>query len=61
MPWIRFVKDFDFVPAHHKGHVTVAYKAGSEKNVTRECAEQAHAAKAAKEIERKGKTTVGKD
>lgn len=38
MPWVTFSKDFDFSPAARRGHVTVAYKAGMRKNVTRACA-----------------------
>jgi hypothetical protein len=42
--WFRFDKPFDFSPAERGGRVTVAYKAGMVKNVTRECAEAAKAA-----------------
>ncbi|MEX4006938.1 hypothetical protein [Neoaquamicrobium sediminum] len=38
MPWVTFSKDFDFSPAARRGHVTVAYKTGMRKNVTRACA-----------------------
>lgn len=39
--WVRFTADLDFSPAAKKGWVTIAYKAGSTTNVTRECAELA--------------------
>lgn len=41
---VRFLEDYDFNPAAHGGRVTLAYKAGTEDNVTRECAEGAIAA-----------------
>lgn len=49
MPWIKFSEDFDFSPAASKGLSTLAYKAGTKANVTRECAEKALAAGKAKE------------
>jgi len=52
MPWIRFTADFDFKP---KAAVTLAYVAGQEKNVTRECASRAVAAGKAVRIKRTGK------
>lgn len=42
--WVRFVSSFDFSPVAHGGRVTVAYKAGTVENVTRECADLALAA-----------------
>lgn len=39
--WVRFTADLDFSPAARKGWVTLAYKAGTTANVTRECAELA--------------------
>lgn len=45
--WVKFTRDFDFAPSARNGNVTIAYKAGMEKNVTRECADLAIAAKAA--------------
>lgn len=42
--WVRFTADFDFSPAAHGGRVTLAYKAGTLDNVTRECADLAIAA-----------------
>ncbi len=39
--WVKFTGDFDFSPAARKGRVTIAYQAGTVKNVTRECAGQA--------------------
>jgi len=44
--WVRFERDFDFAPAALKGRSTVAYKAGTVQNVTRECAEAAKKADA---------------
>lgn len=58
--WVRFVRDFDFSPAERKGRVTIAYKDGTEKNVTQECADQAIAAGAATLMKVTGKRTVGK-
>ncbi|WP_353641324.1 hypothetical protein [Mesorhizobium sp. WSM2239] len=46
--WLRFTQDFDFSPAARSGHVTIAYRAGMRRNVTRECAEKAIAAGKAK-------------
>lgn len=40
MAWVTFTADFDFSPAARKGTVTIAYKAGTTDNVTRECLEQ---------------------
>lgn len=37
MPWVEFTKDFDFSPSARNGRVTMAYKAGTVANVTREC------------------------
>jgi hypothetical protein len=42
--WVRFTADFDFSPAAFGGRSTIAYKAGMELNVTRECAAAAKAA-----------------
>jgi len=47
MPWVRFLKNYDFRPDAYKGHVTVAYKAQTVEMVTRECAEKAITAGAA--------------
>lgn len=44
---LRFLKDFDFKP---KSSITIAYKAGEEKLVTRACAEQALKAKVAERV-----------
>ncbi|OJU12751.1 MAG: hypothetical protein BGN85_08795 [Alphaproteobacteria bacterium 64-11] len=41
MVWVTFTRDFDFSPEAMGGRVTVAYKAGMTKNVTRECAAKA--------------------
>ncbi len=38
MTWVHFTNDFDWKPSQP---VTIAYKAGSTKNVTRRCAERA--------------------
>ena len=39
--WLSFTADFDFSPAARRGRVTIAYKAGTVANVTRECADKA--------------------
>lgn len=44
MPRVRFTADFDFDPDAFDGRVTIAYRAGQEKTVTRECAAKAKAA-----------------
>ncbi|MBL0374032.1 hypothetical protein JJB09_18585 [Rhizobium sp. KVB221] len=44
MAWVLFKADFDFSPAARNGWVTIAYKAGTIANVTRECAGLALAA-----------------
>ena len=36
--WVRFTADFDWKP---KPQVTIAYLAGQERNVTRDCAAKA--------------------
>ncbi len=41
---VRFSRDFDFSPAALKGLHTIAFKAGDEKVVMRECADAAVAA-----------------
>lgn len=41
MAWVRFTADFDFSPKAKNGWVTLAYKAGTVENVTRECAQMA--------------------
>ena len=38
MPWVRFSKDFEWWPS---AQVTISYKAGTVKNVTRRCAAEA--------------------
>lgn len=43
MPHVRFLDDFDFDPDARGGRVSIAYKAGQEANVTRECAAKAFA------------------
>lgn len=45
MPWLRFTADFDFKP---RPQVTIAYRAGEEKNVPTACA--AAAVKAGKAV-----------
>lgn len=59
MAWVMFLADFDFEPEAHSGRVAVAYKAGREVSVTRECAEKAIAAGKAKPI--KPKRRAGHD
>lgn len=44
MPWIRFTGHFDWRVPAHKGLVTIAYKAGTTRFVTRQCAADAIAA-----------------
>lgn len=39
--WLRFTSDYDFSPDARGGRVTIAYKAGMTRNVTRECADRA--------------------
>lgn len=48
MAWVTFTEDFDFSPAARKGLVTLAYRAGTTANVTRECLEQVLAAEKAR-------------
>lgn len=42
--WVRFLADFDFLPAAMGGRSLIAYKAGVTENVTTECAGLALAA-----------------
>lgn len=39
--WVRFLADFDYSPTARRGWTTIAYKAGMEVNVRRECGEAA--------------------
>jgi hypothetical protein len=48
MAHVRFSQDFDWSP---RLHVVIAYKAGESYVVRRECADEAIAAGAAKEVE----------
>lgn len=41
MPRVKFTQDFDYVPSHTKGRVTISYTAGKEYSVKQECVEQA--------------------
>ena len=50
MARVRFDRDYMFTPSADR-RVTVAYKAGSELTVTRECADKAIAAGAAEELD----------
>lgn len=50
MVWVVFLRDFDFDPDAFAGRVTIAYKAGTEENITRECLAKAKAASAAQTI-----------
>lgn len=59
--WVKFTKDFDFSPAARKGAVTIAYKAGMEQNVTRECYEAALAVKKAQRLKRTAKPDAETD
>ncbi|WP_073052066.1 hypothetical protein [Kaistia soli] len=44
MPWLHFTAPFDFSPAAKGGRMTIAYRAGMVKLVTRECEQAAVAA-----------------
>jgi hypothetical protein len=57
MAWVRFLANFDFEPDARGGRVSLAYKAGQEVNVTRECAAKAIAAGKAKAIRPKKRTS----
>lgn len=59
MPWFRFTADYDFKP---RSAVTIAYKAGSTKLVSRACAAQAEALGRGTTIERPvdGNKTAGR-
>lgn len=59
MAWVMFLADFDYEPDAHSGRVAIAYKAGREVNVTRECADKAIAAGKAKPIRPRKRTTHG--
>jgi hypothetical protein len=48
--WVKFLADFDFSPTARGGNVTIAYRAGSVENVTRECFDLAKAAKAVEAV-----------
>ncbi len=47
MAWVRFLADFDFKPV---ATVTLAYRAGQVRSVTRACADQAVARGKAKRM-----------
>ena len=53
MPWLRFTANFDWKP---KPQVTIAFKAGQEKNVPTPCAEAALAKGVAVRLPRKRRT-----
>jgi len=55
---VRFTHDFDYKPTAQS---TIAYKAGMEETVKRECAEQAIAAGKAEEVKPAGKSADGAD
>lgn len=61
MPWVRFTAPFDFSPAALGGRSTVAYPAGMERNVTRECADIAIPAGKAERIAAPRKEKVDGD
>ena len=48
---VTFAADFDYSPSAYRGGVTIAYLAGQERSVTRECAEAAVKAGALKPTE----------
>lgn len=50
---VRFKRDFDWHPPERNRQVTLAYKAGQEVTVRRECGEAAVKAGAAEEVEAK--------
>lgn len=56
MARVRFTKDFDYKP---KPNTTIAYLAGSEETVRRECADQAIALGRAVEIDPQAKADNG--
>lgn len=58
MSKVRFTADFDYKPA---SQVTVAYRAGMERTVKRDCAEQATAAGKAVRIPAKRKADDGEN
>jgi hypothetical protein len=41
MPWVRFTDNFNWHVPTYKGRVTVAFKKGTTKFVTRACAAEA--------------------
>lgn len=43
MPWVKFSENFDWDVPKYKGTVTIAYKAGTTKLVTQDCADRAKA------------------
>lgn len=55
---VRFTENFDYKPTSQS---TIAYKAGMEETVRRECGEQAIAAGKAREVKSTGKPTDGAD
>jgi len=57
MPWVRFTDDFNWHVPRYKGRVTVAFKKGTTKFVTRAAAAEAVAKGKAEPIERPIKET----
>lgn len=57
--WFLFERNFDFSPSAKGGRVTIAYKSGMVKNVTRECAEAAEKAGAGERTKPVKETTDG--
>lgn len=55
MPWVRFTEDFNWHVPAYKGRVTVAFKSGTTKFVTREAAGAAIAGGKAEPVERPSK------
>lgn len=44
MPWVIFIKDFDWNPPEKKGTITICFKTGMKVFVRRKCAEDAKSA-----------------
>lgn len=57
MPWIRFTEAFNWHVPKYKGRVTVSFKLGTTKFVTRDCAAKALAAGKAEPAQRPRKET----
>lgn len=58
MPWVRFVRDFTYVPSLRRS-VSIAYKPGMVLFVKRECAEQAILLGRAVHCDKEGRESQG--